>query len=283
MAYRYWVRKKLECTNTEPLEDTTMKRHMACAALVAIPLALASGCADALNGRDTTAAMMDRGIIYILPGIQGVDYHYKNIRRGLRGSGIQCAIKIHPWGCQIPGIKLAINETDVRDDHAWGKKIAQEIQDYQRQYPGRPVYMIGQSGGCAICVFAAESLASAAAPPLEGLVLLDASLSADYDLQPALNHCRKGIVNFYNLRDVALLEVGTEIFGNLDGSHGDSAGRTGFENAYAKLYQVQTTKEMVSPFAGPHFADTSAAFTARYIAPWIIDQTWPAQTIGGRR
>jgi hypothetical protein len=259
-----------------------MKRHIVGTMLAALLSAGAAGCADALNGSDTTAAMLDQGIIYILPGIQGVDYHYKNIRRGLRGSGLQCAIKIHPWGCRIPGIKLAINETDVRDDRGWGKKIAQEIQDYQQHYPGRPIYMIGQSGGCAICVFTAELLASVGSPPLEGLVLLDASLSADYDLQPALNHCRKGIVNFYNLSDVALLEVGTEIFGNLDGSRGTSAGRTGFENAYAELYQVQTTKDMVSPFASPHFADTSTAFTARYIAPWIIDQTWPAKTVGGR-
>ena len=62
-------------------------------------------------------------------------------------------------------------------------------------------------------------------------MLLDASLGADYDLTSALGQCHKGIVNFYNLKDVAMLEVGTEIFGNLDGSHGDSAGRTGFESA----------------------------------------------------
>jgi pimeloyl-ACP methyl ester carboxylesterase len=259
-----------------------MKWHIARAVLAALPLPLAAGCADTLNARYTTPKMMDQGIIYILPGIQGVDYHYEDIRKGLQGSGIPCAIKIRPWGSQIPGIKLVINETDVGGNRAWAQTIAQEIQAYRQQYPGRPVHMIGQSGGCAICVFTAEALAKAGAPPLEELVLLDASLSADYDLRPALGECRKGIVNFYNLRDVAVLGAGTAIFGNLDGGHGDSAGQAGFTTDLARLYQVKVTAEMMCPGEGMHFADTCAAFAARYMAPWIIDQTWPAYVAGGR-
>lgn len=235
-----------------------------------------------LNAAYMKPAEMSQGIIYILPGIQGVDYHYLNIRAGLKGSGIKCAIKIHPWGCHIPGIGLAVNETDTRDDRAWGRTIAEEIAAYQRQYPGRPVYIIGQSGGSAVAVFAAEALADRAAP-IEGLILLDASISADYDLGAALGQCNKGIVNFYNLRDVAMLEVGTEIFGNLDGGHDDSAGRTGFSGTFPKLYQAEVRQDMVSALAAPHFADTSAAFTSRYIVPWVTEQTWPVSWAAGRR
>ena len=230
---------------------------------------------DPVNGADMKPDMMNRGIIYILPGIQGVDYHYFNIRKGLRGAGIKCAIKIHPWGCQIPGINLAINETDTRDDRGWGKKIATEIAEYQRKYPGRPVYLLGQSGGSAVSVFTAESLAAIGAQPVSGIVLLDASIGSNYNLSTALSKVQKGMVNFYNLADVALLEVGTEIFGNLDGSHGASAGRTGFYEQYPKLYQVKILKDMVSQFADPHFADTSSAFATHFIAPWILARTWP--------
>ena len=245
--------------------------------IAAIAVATVAGCAGSggLNAAYTKPEMMDKGIIYILPGIQGVDYHYLNMRNGLQGAGIKCAIKIHPWGCHIPGIGMAINETDTADDRGWGQKIAQEILTYQRQYPGRPVYMIGQSGGCAVSVFTTEALATAGAPQISGMVLLDASLSADYDLSSAKAQCRKGIVNFYNLNDVAMLEVGTKIFGNLDGGHGDSAGRTGFTDSGPKLFQVQVTQDMVSRFESPHFADTSAAFTTHYIAPWVIARNWP--------
>lgn len=250
---------------------------------IAAGACLLTGCAsapDPLNAAYMAPPMMDQGIIYILPGIQGVDFHYLNIRKGLRGSGIQCAIKIHPWGCQIPGIGMAINETNTLEDRSWGEKIAQEIIAYQQQYPGRPVYLLGQSGGCAVSVFTAESLARLGGEPLSGIILLDASLGATYDLNPIMAQCRKGVVNFYNLSDVALLEVGTQIFGNLDGSHGDSAGRTGFEETYPKLYQVRVTQDMVNVFDNPHFADTSAAFASRYIAPWIIDHTWPVKAQG---
>ena len=257
-----------------------LARRTMLAVSAVLPMILAAGCTDALNASYTTPELMDRGIVYILPGIQGVDYHYTNIRNGLQGSGIKCAIKIHPWGSHIPGIGMAINETNTIADRDWGKKIATEIQAYQQQYPGRPVYLIGQSGGCAVSVFTAESLAAANAPQISGIVLLDASLGASYDLGPALGQCRKGIVNFYNLNDVAMLEVGTQIFGNLDGSHGDSAGRTGFSVTVPKLYQVQVTQGMVSGFESPHFADTSAAFTTHYISPWLISAQWPA---GARR
>lgn len=254
-------------------------RNMCELILTLVMASTAIGCSgDLLNANYTKPDMMDRGIIYILPGIQGVDYHYTNIRRGLQGSGINCAIKIHPWGCQIPGIGMAVNETDTTDDRGWGKKIAAEIADYQRQYPGRPVYLIGQSGGCAVSVFTAESLAADGAPRIAGIVLLDASLGDDYDLGTAIGQCDKGIVNFYNLKDVALLKVGTEIFGNLDGSHEKSAGLAGFTQNRAGLYQVQVTKDMVSGFESPHFADTSAAFTTHYISPWIVARQWP---VGG--
>ncbi len=255
------------------------------AVLAVASLAVLAGCAgqDMLNGPYTTPALMDRGIVYILPGVFGVQHHYLNIRRGLQGSGIQCAVKIHPWGCRVPGLCGVVNETDTVDDRSWGQRIALDIQAYQKQYPGRPVYLVGQSAGCGISVFAAEAMAKASAPPVDGLILLDASLSADYDLSTAMKQSRKGIVSFYNLDDVRMLKTGTEIFGNVDGGHGNSAGRLGFSRGYPKLYQVRVTQDMVDRFADPHYADTSAAFTSRYIAPWIIDNVWPALAMAERQ
>lgn len=249
-----------------------------CAIAVAAMLASA-GCAGGLNHKFTQDSQKQLGMVYILPGIQGVDSHYINIRKGLASSGVNCGIMIHPWGCRIPGINLMINQTDSADDRTWGRRIAADIVSYQKAYPGQPVHLIGQSGGAGVAVFTAEALADIPdAKPISGLVLLDASLSADYDLTKALSMCRSGIANFYNLRDVALLEVGTAMFGNVDGGHGDSAGRTGFENTYPNLYQVQVTADMVNDLDDPHFADCSSAFAGKYIAQWISGGTWPLAT-----
>lgn len=241
-----------------------------------IPLmALTAGCGDVLNVRDTAPKMLDQGIVYILPGIQGADYHYEQIRQGLRKSGIDCAIKIHPWGNQVPGINLMVNQVNVRGNRECGRRIAREIRAYQGKYPGRPIHMIGHSGGGAICVFTAESLAATGAAPIDGLVLLDASLSTDYDLEPALRACRKGIVNFYNLRDIAALKFGTRFFGNLDGGKAESAGRVGFAQEYPGLRQVRLTSDMTCPLRPAHFAGACAAFSSRYMGPWIKEGTMP--------
>jgi pimeloyl-ACP methyl ester carboxylesterase len=111
----------------------------------------------------------------------------------------------------------------------WGRKIAEDIYEYQRVYPGRAVHLIGQSGGSAVAIFVLEALAESGASPVTGVILLDASLSADYDLTVALGKSTQGIVNFRNSEDVAVLGVGTAVMGNIDGGHGDSAGRTGFK------------------------------------------------------
>ena len=228
------------------------------------------------NAKYTQDSQKQLGMVYILPGIQGVDSHYFNIRRGLAKSGVNCGMMIHPWGCQIPGLNLLLNQTDSVDDRTWGQRIAADIVAYQKAYPGKPVHIIGQSGGAGVAVFTAEALADIPdAKPITGLVLLDGSLSADYDLTKALSMCSSGIINFYNLRDVALLQVGTAMFGNVDGGHGDSAGRTGFEEEYPTLYQVRVTDDMVNGLDDPHFADCSSAFAGKYLAGWILQSSWP--------
>jgi hypothetical protein len=131
-----------------------------------------------------------------------------------------------------------------------------------------------------VAVFAMEALAESDAAPVAAVILLDASLSADYELTKALGKSTKGIVNFCNIGDVAVLGWGTAVTGNIDGGHGDSAGRTGFEASYPKLHQVKVTPNMVNVSNASHFADTSAAFTAKYIAPWIMDQRWPVPVAG---
>ena len=67
-----------------------MKRMLASMTGLALLMGMVGcdGAAMSLNGSDMTPSMMDKGIVYILPGIQGVDYHYKNIRQGLRGAGL---------------------------------------------------------------------------------------------------------------------------------------------------------------------------------------------------
>jgi len=248
----------------------------------------AGGCAMDDNAAYTTAGRQDRGLVMILPGIEGVSPINLHIREGLAGAGIRCAMPIFEWGLPVPLVGAALNQTDVPADRGAGRRVADRVVRYQLAHPGRPVYVVGHSAGGGVAVFAAEALGRLPnARPVDGLVLLSASISADYDLTAALRSCRNGLVNFYNPADVGLLGVGTALLGNVDGGHGASAGRTGFvpprtgappgqRSAYRKLHQVRITPAMVSgEGGGPHVADTAAPFVATYVAEWIISPTWP--------
>lgn len=231
---------------------------------------VAAGCSGVMDAGFDSPGQMDKGLVYLLPGIQGVDYHMSDMRRGLQEGGVGYAIKIQSWGSPVPGIGMAINQSDTAQGRAWGRTIARDIADYQRRYPGRPVYLVGQSGGAAVAVFTAEALSESGAAPISGLVLISASLGAGYNLNVALGQCQKGIVNFYNPNDVAILGVGTGIFGNLDGSHDASAGRVGFMAGGSGLRQIEITQAMACTAEGDHFAGMCANFAARYIAPWML-------------
>ena len=172
-----------------------MKHQLLWAVLVAVLVVPLVGCDDMLgNSKYVTPEREARGMIYILPGIQGPDGHYQHVRDGLVAAGVTCAIKIHPWGCSIPGLNLMVNQTDTKGDRQWGQTIAKEIMVYQAKYPGRYVAIIGQSGGAGVAVFTAESLANLGGKNIDAIVMLDASLSTDYNMSKALSKCSNGIV-----------------------------------------------------------------------------------------
>jgi pimeloyl-ACP methyl ester carboxylesterase len=248
--------------------------------------ALAGGCGSG-NGKYMTEERQSRGLVIILPGIEGTSSFNRHIREGLEDAGVDCATPICSWGWPVPVVGMAFNQSDPICHRLEAKRIAKMIARYEDGHPGLPVYVIGHSGGAAIGVMAAQELAKMEGDhKIQGLVLLSASISADYDLSTALGQCRSGIVNFYNRDDKAMLMIGTAIAGNVDGGHGDSAGRTGFDAppgdnapAYLRLYQIELTEDMAQGntggIAGNHTADTGATFVETYVADWVKDNIWP--------
>ena len=68
------------------------------------------------------------------------------------------------------------------------------IVDYRKSHPGRPIYLIGHSGGGALSVLTLERL-----PPgttVTGAMLLNAALSPGYDLSAVLGTRRANDLEF---------------------------------------------------------------------------------------
>ena len=68
---------------------------------------------------------------------------------------------------------------------------------YRQAYPGRKVYLVGHSAGCAVVLAAAERLPT---DSVDRLILLAPSVCVTYDLRPALRTVRCGIDVFYSDR-----------------------------------------------------------------------------------
>lgn len=243
-------------------------RHLtlACAALLSLIGCVGSG----INQDFASPDRLTQGLVIILPGIEGESPWNHDIRSGLLDAGVQGALPIYRWGRPIPVAGPLINQMDILGNRLEGRRIAQMIVDFQDNHPGRPVYLVGHSGGGGVAVFAAESLPEGRF--VQGLVLLSASISCDYDMQKALNHCESGIVNFYSPQDVGLLVIGTTLAGNVDGARGPASGQRGIQRPYEKVWQV----EVINVVGDPHSASTRACFVKANVAPWVLGGQWPA-------
>lgn len=236
-----------------------------------------TGCA--LPARFRAAERYERGLVYVLPGIEGRSILNRNIAVGLDEGGVRGAIEIYDWTYKIPGANV-LNLIDIERNRQEAARIAGRILTYRARYPGRPVHLIGHSGGAAMAVLVLEAL-----PPgrqIDSAILLAPALSPEYDLSTALRRARFGLANFYSKWDIGLLMVGTTVFGTTDREHGSSAGAVGFAQPESlttdgqrlyrdRLRQVGWDREMRDAGAsGTHVGWASKAFARRYLAPLII-------------
>jgi pimeloyl-ACP methyl ester carboxylesterase len=163
-------------------------------------------------------------------------------------------------------------------DHARdvGCQLAARIRTYREEFPNGKIYLIGHSAGCAVALAAAEAL-----PPrsIERAVLLAPSVSACYDLRPALRSCRLDV--FYSGKDRALLGLGMALLGTADRQRTAAAGRVGFQPIvegpedlalYTRLQQHPW--DPVTSWTGNeggHYASYEVPFLRAYVLPLLVN------------
>ena len=225
----------------------------------------------------------DRGLVILLPGIDGRSGYSEEACRALCRDGRAISVELRDWTSPLGAF---FNQTAIARNHEVARTIAERIADYHREYPARPVYLIGHSGGTAMAVWTAESLPGG--EQVEGIILLASSLSPGYDLTGALARSRGGIVSFYSPQDIAVLGAGTTLLGTMDGRHSESAGKAGFESrglgGYEKLFQVPWEPSMVAAgHGGDHFGCMATRFIRTYVAPLVRSAEWDAGLIASIR
>jgi len=235
------------------------------------------------RGMMAVSGRPDKGLVIVLPGIEGHSSLNEAICRGLSEGGVQYKIELYDWTSLLGPVA---NQRAEGRNRGKASDVAASIVHYKTAYPGRPVFLVGQSGGGAMVAWIAEALPRR--EQVDGIIMLSPSLSPQYILDVALRQSRQGIVNFYSSRDWLLLGIGTTFVGTMDGEHTSSAGRSGFEkppllrrsSAYDRLYQISWLPQMAqSGNTGGHMGSGTSSFVATYVAPLILATEWNSQVI----
>lgn len=211
--------------------------------------------------------------VLILPGIGGSPIGLSDtqalrtqIEREMPGVSAQV------WDWTAVESRISITKIDNLTDYARNRRrasiLARDIECWTRRHPGSPLYLLAQSGGAGIALFACEEL-----PPdvtLEGIIIVSGGVSTAYDLTQALAHTRLGVFNYYSPKDVHVLRDGTTRHGTMDRRYGPSAGYAGFDMNDPKLFQLPWDPSM-RRFGnrGGHSSGLRPAFARRYILPLI--------------
>ena len=225
-----------------------------------------------------TPERFEQGLVLVLPGIEGQSLLNHSIARGLADGGVPAAIEIFDWTTGV-FLLFLYHLRGSRRHRIQAEKIAQRIVEYRGRYPGRPVHLVGHSGGGAMVVLSLERL------PIDvkitSAILLLAGISPGYNLARALRHTECGIFSFHSRFDVFFLGLATLIAGTIDGPHTVSAGMVGFrpgrelDAAERELYRERLHETpfhagMVADFNyGGHMGASNRAFVARHVAPLL--------------
>ena len=224
-----------------------------------------------------TVTQLDRGLIWMIPGIQGTPSMLAEACRGLEDAGVRSAIEVYDWQRdELFGTLSNLLDHERNLGHA--AKLAEYITEYSRNHAGRPIDVVGYSGGGGLAVMIAEALPEDVR--LRNLILVQAAISPDYDLGAALAHIDGKLINFHSAFDWAILGLGTRAFGTMDRANVASAGKVGFDLAVAVPDEVLracveqpewTLAMLTSGHYGGHFGMLTYGWNKKYLAPYLID------------
>ncbi|MCH9022625.1 MAG: hypothetical protein IID32_07650, partial [Planctomycetes bacterium] len=172
-----------------------------------------------------TVCELERGAIWIFPGIFGGQWFLADARRGFRDAGVDRAILGHDWN-RPPILGTLANLMDEKGNRLAADEVARQIKAYREAHPRAPIDLVGYSGGAGMVLMVAEALPEDIR--LGNMILAHGAVSPDYDLEKVMKRLDGKLVNFHSSHDWLMLGLGTQVFGTMDRKFVASAGKDGF-------------------------------------------------------
>lgn len=221
----------------------------------------------------STINELNRGLVYLFPGIEGREWAMQRAWQAARDSGVDAAIEVYQWPSSSDALT---NLTAYERNRAEARRVADHLTEYARSHPGAAIDLAGYSGGGGLAVLTAEALPEDV--KLRNVLLVQCALSPDYDLEPALRRVDGQLVNFHSQRDWLILGVGTQTFGTIDRKYVPAAGKDGFDADRAvrdaalrrKLRQIGWREEWLAQgHDGGHPGMLTYPWNRKYVAPYF--------------
>jgi pimeloyl-ACP methyl ester carboxylesterase len=216
----------------------------------------------------------ERGVVFSVDGAGDFLTTSASLRQVVEASGLPLRLEVfewsHGWG------RVIADQTDYCYAREAGRRLAERVIAMRQACPHAAVYVVAHSAGCTVSLAAVEML-----PPgtVDRLILLAPSLSADYDLRPALRGVRCSVEGFSSCRDWFYLGLGTTLVGTADRRWSAASGRVGFRPApqtpedlalYAKLRQHSWDAcQAWTGNQGGHYGCYQPAFLRAYVLPLL--------------
>ncbi|MDX2198991.1 MAG: hypothetical protein SF069_08470 [Phycisphaerae bacterium] len=241
--------------------------------MFAILIALSSVVCGCRGPDRSSPDAYDRGLIYLFPGIEGGPWQMKQPAAAFRAAGVVAAIEVHDWS----KLNWFDNLSNLPANLEAAKRIATRVADYARGNPGKPVQLVGYSGGGGLALMVVEALP--ADVMIDNVVLVQAAISPRFPLDTALSRLRGRLVNIYCESDWFTLGVGTSIMGTMDREFTPSAGKDGLDLSIAVrdpalrarvIQQGWTTAALRAGHLGGHLDMIGYEFNRRLVAPWVM-------------
>lgn len=238
-------------------------------------LLLAGGLGCAGSRQAYTPACPPRGVVFIADGAGGFDSTSAAVIDAIAEEGLPFKVERFEWSHGVG--RVLADHFDRAHSECEARNLAAEITHLTGCSPRPEIYVIAHSAGSGVALYTAESL-----PPdsLNRIILLAPSVSANYDLGPALRSTRDGIDVFYSQRDRIFLGFWTTVLGTTDRRWATAAaGRVGFQPCptgtetdvlISRLHQHPWEATMrASGNRGGHYGSYERPFLHAYVLPLL--------------
>lgn len=238
-------------------------------------------CRPALPARADTPRRRRRGLTLVLGGIEGPSRFNVQMVRGILRSGYRGSVVRFDWSLGPPIWRSWVNLTNTRHHARQADRLVESIGRYRAEYPGAPVSLVAQSGGCWIAVRALERLPETIRA--DTVVLLAPSISPGYDLRAAAGRCDGALVSVGSAGDVFFLGLGTLLLGTSDRVFSPSAGLVGWRRRVPRLVEMRWRWAWVRfGYFGNHTTSAAPGFVEVVVGP-LLRRGQPAGVLTASR